>query len=119
VLVVDDDGDQLEMVKRSLKFFGFEVATTALPIGVSSITMDFAPHVVLFDVNIPALSGDRLLSIVRRHAPPQTRMVLFSACDEATLRRLATEVNADGWISKSVESAELARQLRKVCDKRR
>ena len=119
VLIVDDDTTQLAMVERSLKLQGFEVATTALPIGVSSIAMDFGPDIVLFDVNIPALSGDRLLSIVRRHAPAQTRLVLFSACDESTLRKLAADVKADGWISKSVEGSELARQLKKICEKGR
>ena len=117
VLVVDDDSQQLAMVERSLKLHGFEVATSLEPIGVSSIAMEFEPDVVLFDVNIPALSGDRLLSIVRRHTPARTRMVLFSACDVTTLRQLATDVKADGWITKSVEGIELARQLRKICEK--
>jgi DNA-binding response OmpR family regulator len=119
VLVVDDDRQQLAMVERSLKLHGFEVATSVEPIGVSSIAMEFEPDVVLFDVNIPALSGDRLLSIVRRHTPARTRMVLFSACDVSTLRRLANNVKADGWITKSVEGIELARQLRKICEKGR
>ena len=117
VLVVDDDNQQLAMVERSLRLHGFEVATSAEPIGVSSIAMEFEPDVVLFDVNIPALSGDRLLKIVRRHTPARTRMVLFSACDVSTLRRLASDVKADGWITKSVEGTELARQLRKICEK--
>jgi two-component system, OmpR family, response regulator len=117
VLVVDDDCQQLAMVERSLRLHGFEVATSAEPIGVSTLAMEFEPDVVLFDVNIPALSGDRLLSIVRRHTPARTRMVLFSACDVSTLRRLALDVKADGWITKSVEGTELARELRKIWEK--
>jgi two-component system, OmpR family, response regulator len=115
ILVVDDDPLQLEMIERLLRLDGFEVATTAATIGVSNMVREFHPHLVLFDAHMPALSGDRLLTIVRRHASPETKLVLFSACDETKLRRLATEAHADGWISKSSASGDLGQRLRQLC----
>jgi two-component system OmpR family response regulator len=112
ILVVDDDKLQLELVQRTLRVEGFEVMTCSSPIGVTNVVRSFAPHLVLMDVNIPALSGDRLIGIVRKGAPAATRFVLYSASDDSTLRRLCREVDADGWLSKSVTGSDLAMRLR-------
>ncbi len=74
--------------------------------------MSFAPRIVLVDVHIPALSGDRLIGISKKWAPQGTLFVLYSASDEARLRGLAREVEADGWISKSVTGSDLTAKLR-------
>lgn len=119
VLVVDDDAAQLSLLERSLRLEGFEVTTATGAIGVSALVRRFQPDLVLLDVNIPALSGDRLLEVVRRHAPSETKLVLFSACDEGHLRRLASEVSADGYISKSTAGLELAERIRRLCGSQR
>lgn len=114
-LIVDDDPAQLDLISRRLKLEGFEVQTSGSAFGASNLIRSFVPHVVLLDVNIPALSGDRLLSIARRVAAPETRFVLYSACDESKLRALAKETEADDWISKSTEMSLLAARLRRIC----
>lgn len=115
VLVVDDDALQLEMIQRALRLEGFDVTTTRAALGVSNLVRSFEPDAVLLDVNIPALTGDRLLTVARKHAPPSTRFFLYSACDESRLRALAAETGADGWISKSTGSTEVAARLRTAC----
>jgi len=119
VLVVDDDPTQLSLLERTLRLEGFEVTTATGAIGVSALVRRCQPDLVLLDVNIPALSGDRLLEVVRRHAPPDTKLVLYSACDEAHLRRLASDVQADGYISKSTAALDLAERIRRLCASQR
>ena len=114
VLVVDDDVLHLQLVERTLRGEKFDVQTCSNPIGVTNIVRSYQPHIVLMDVNIPALSGDRLLGIARKGAPAATRFFLHSASDATTLRALAKEVQADGWISKDVVGAALAAKLRQV-----
>lgn len=115
VLIVDDDAVQLEMIQRSLRLEGFDVTVTRAALGVSNLVRSFLPDAVLLDVNIPALTGDRLLTVARRHAPPATRFFLYSACDESKLRALAKETGADGWMSKSTGSTEVAARIRASC----
>ena len=115
VLIVDDDAMQLDMVSRRLRLEGFEVATAATSFGTSNLIRSFLPRVVLLDVNIPALAGDKLLAVARRFAPKETRFVLWSACDESKLRALAREAQADDWISKSTDLSIVADRLRKLC----
>jgi DNA-binding NarL/FixJ family response regulator len=66
--------------------------------------------VVLIDVNFPALKGDKVVSLARHNAPG-TKFILYSASDEARLRSLAIASGADGYLSKSVQGAELARKI--------
>ena len=114
VLVVDDEQIQLQLVERLLRGDGFDVMTCSSPIGVSNVVRSYAPHIVLLDVNIPALSGDRLLGIARKAAPPGTLFILYSASDDSHLRKLAREVEADGWISKSVTGSDLSNRIRQL-----
>ncbi len=114
VLVVDDDETQLEMVSRFLSG-EFEVQTSSSPIGVSNLVREFRPDVILVDVNIPALSGDRIVSLVRRNTQSKARLVLFSSSDVDHLRQLADSVSADGWIQKGLGPTELADRLRRIC----
>ncbi len=118
VLVVDDDALQIDLVARTLRADGFEVQTSIQSIGVSNVVRTFLPDLVLLDVNIPALSGDKLVALARKYANPGTRFILYSACDEGKLRSLAKESEADGWISKSVTGAALAARIRALLPRR-
>jgi two-component system, OmpR family, response regulator len=111
VLVVDDDVDQLMLLERTLHAYGFEVRTHRSSLGVSNLVRNVLPDLVLLDVNIPALSGDKVLVLARNQAPPSTRFILYSASDESKLRALALASDADGYISKSVQGEALARKL--------
>jgi DNA-binding response OmpR family regulator len=115
VLAVDDDAVQLEMIQRSLRLEGFEVSVARAALGVSNLIRSFVPDAVLLDVNIPTLTGDRLLAVARKHAPPTTRFFLYSACDESKLRALAKETGADGWMTKSTLFSDVAARIRAAC----
>lgn len=116
LLIVDDDEEQLDMVKRLLEAHRFDVRTTSSPIGVSNIARRFAPNVILIDVNQPALRGDRILSLVRKNTGSSAKLVLFSSLDPGELRELARSVEADGWISKGMDASELAKRLRRISE---
>ncbi|MBZ4418685.1 response regulator [Myxococcus sp. RHSTA-1-4] len=119
VLVVDDDQDQLVLAERTLSAFGFDVRTHRSSLGVSNLVRTSAPDLVLLDVNIPALSGDKVLALARAQAPAGTKFILFSASDESKLRALARASGADGYISKSVQGEELAQKLEAIHQKGR
>jgi two-component system OmpR family response regulator len=119
VLVVDDDFDQLMMLERSLSAHGFEVRVHRSSLGVSNLVRTTEPDLVLLDVNIPALSGDKVLGLARHQAPSTTRFILYSAADESNLRSLALASGADGYLCKSVQGEALVRKLLSVYKKSR
>lgn len=112
LLSVDDDPEQLEVLRRSLSIYGWEVHTHGSAMGVSNLVSNIAPDIVLLDVNFPALKGDRVIPLARSHAPKHTLFILYSNADESELRRRALESGADGFIPKSVQGAELDKRLR-------
>jgi DNA-binding response OmpR family regulator len=111
VLVVDDDPLQVELVERGLSRDGFEVR------GVTSIAdmvveaQRFAPRIVLIDVNMPDDPGGRAVAVAR-DAAPGVQIVLYSAWEESRLRVLASQLGADGFISKSDSVTSFGRRLR-------
>jgi two-component system OmpR family response regulator len=119
VLVVDDDADLLDLVARSLSAHGIEVETHTSALGVSNRVRDTVPDVVLIDVNFPSLKGDKVVSLARQQAPANTKFILYSASDEARLRSLAIASGADGYLSKSVQGAELAQKIAAIRQKSR
>lgn len=119
VLVVDDDPAHLLLVERSLQACGFEVQTHPTAFGVSHLVSTTAPDLVLLDVNIPALSGDRVLALAKARAPKDTQFILYSAADETKLRLLALESGADGYISKEVWGLDLGKRLLEIHQRRR
>ncbi|RKG96288.1 response regulator [Corallococcus carmarthensis] len=117
-LVVDDDPLVLELVERSISRYGFEVITTRAALGVANLLRTEQPDIVLLDVNIPALSGDRILGVVRQFAGPDTLFILYSSMDESKLRELVRASGADGYIPKGVTGPELALKLSGLHHKR-
>lgn len=112
VVVVDDDEGQLRLVASMLRSDGFDVATAEVPFGASNLVRQFRPDIVLLDMQLPGLSGDRLLEVIREVAEKSTQLVLYSAADKDILRSRAQRVGADGWIQKDFAEGALAQQLR-------
>lgn len=112
LLAVDDDRDYLDLLRRSLSIYGWEVHTHNSAMGVSNLVSSITPDIVLLDVNIPALKGDRVIPLARPLAPKHTLFILYSNADENELRKRALESGADGFIPKSVQGAELDKRLR-------
>ncbi|MEL6338486.1 MAG: response regulator [Myxococcota bacterium] len=116
VVVVDDNEEQLRMVSRLLRMEGFEVETSMTPFGVSNLVRTFVPDAVLIDLHMPALSGDKILELLRKNFSIRLpKLFLYSSADEADLKRLAEENGADGWIVKGTPPGVVAARIRDAC----
>jgi DNA-binding NarL/FixJ family response regulator len=74
-------------------------------LGTSAEILRERPDVVLLDVNMPALSGDQLLRVIRDSSLArqdwEPQFIFVSANDATTLERLVKETGAFGAIEKS------------------
>ena len=111
VLIVDDDELTRELVSRALSSDRFEVASAIDATAIPNATSSFVPDIVLADVNIPGVAPGETVAVVRSLLPAGTRVVLFSASDDAELRRLAKRVQADGWLSKGTSILDLGARI--------
>lgn len=109
ILIVDDDPDVIDRVTQLLED-DYEVRSTMDWGELNQIFFREGVDLILMDVNLPVLRGDQLTTIFKR-GTQDTKIILFSSEDPDTLRRLASETNADGFLSKSTRGADLIRNI--------
>lgn len=101
ILIIDDDPAHLNAARGILEAEGYEVFTQSQPFGSTNTVIHVQPDLVLLDVNMPALSGDRLAEVLRANGRTRNVMlVLHSSNDEDHLRTTARRLGLDGYICK-------------------
>jgi PleD family two-component response regulator len=101
ILIVDDDQAHLSSTKGILEAEGYDVYTHDQPFGSTTAIMKLRPHLVLLDVNMPGLSGEKLADVYRGNASIRdVRVVLYSSNDEDWLRAAARRLQLDGYVCK-------------------
>lgn len=101
VLVVDDDEMHLYTTKELLQNDRIEVSTHKNWLGVTNRVRDFEPDLVLLDINMPGLSGDKLSAIIKPYCDAtRTPIVFHSSNDEDSLRELVENHGVSGYICK-------------------
>ena len=105
ILIIDDDPTHLNAARGILEAEGYEVFTQSQPFGSTNTVIHVQPDLVLLDVNMPALSGDRLAEVLRANGRTRNVMlVLHSSNDEDHLRTTARRLGLDGYICKGSPS---------------
>jgi CheY-like chemotaxis protein len=111
ILVVDDDAAHLTVTKELLEAEGYDVLVHATAFGATEKVITERPALVLVDVNMPALSGEGLVTVLRgRPQTKETRVMLYSSNDEDALRRAADRLRTAGYICKG-DPDELRRKV--------
>jgi DNA-binding NarL/FixJ family response regulator len=77
---------------------------------VEKIQVD-PPDVSLIDIDMPGISGIRVIRIIRK-AHPQMKIIVLSTYDDKTCIHAAMQAGADGYVLKCVEVAELVRIMK-------
>lgn len=113
VLVVDDNEIVLELVRMHLEDQGFEVETVQSAFQMPQAIRNAQPDVILLDVKMPALRGDKAARILaERSFSKHIPVVLFSDLDEAELAALVAETGAAGFVRKTANAELLANVIR-------
>ena len=115
VLLADDHGDIVDMLRFALSVYGsFEVVGSASD-GRQAVDLaiDLQPDVAVLDLMMPALSGFDAIPLIRSGAPA-TRIVVLSAVDDPESRVRAIEAGADLYLVKGVLPREMARMVREL-----
>lgn len=115
VLVIDDDDIARELIVSILQSAGFSVYDLPSPIGATRSIVDNEITVVVLDLLMPVLSGDKLAKMLRSNARLSNLViVLVSSSDLNDLRRLAVKVNANAVVPKSQLRKELVPAIKEA-----
>ena len=67
ILIVDDDATNVELLKDTLSLNGYtQVIGTTDPRGVLTLLVEYAPDLVILDLNMPELNGFELLNMIQQ-----------------------------------------------------
>ena len=115
VLIVDDSETCIEVAREALEVAGYVVYSLQDPFGLAEAVRRHAPAIVLLDVNMPALDGDRLLrATARMDILARTKVVLYSSLPDDVLAAHVRLSGAHGYIRKSSQTRDLVDRVRKV-----
>ncbi|GHD48802.1 response regulator [Mycetocola manganoxydans] len=106
VLVVEDDLDVLFYVQTILTRKGFDVRALSDPLTARRNTVEFAPDVVITDIEMPGMTGLDLIAEVR-DAQPGTPVVVMTAHVSVSYAVSALRNAADEFLTKPIASAEM------------
>lgn len=112
VLIVDDDEALLSTAAQLVERAGFEATTCSAHTNRLNLIRDARPDLVLMDVNMPFLPGTEVAKLMKEVPELEgVRVVLFSSNDEWSLRRMAREVGATGFIPKNSMASDFTVRL--------
>jgi CheY-like chemotaxis protein len=115
ILVIDDEAVSLAMTSDMLQEAGYEVETADSALAANEhIYGSFSPDIILMDVMMPFLDGDRKISLMRkREASRNIPVILMSSKPEAELETIARNSGADAFLTKPLEKSSLVAAIRR------
>jgi DNA-binding response OmpR family regulator len=112
VLVVDDDRLAREKVKSMLAGMGFRCMATEEWPEISKIVAAEDVEVILMDIEMPHLSGDRIASVLLKRLENPPRILLHSSRSEGELATQAELIGAHGYVQKGMDAQEYEQRIR-------
>ena len=102
ILLIDDDEIAREFLASLLRDGGHVVHELPSPIGATRAILANAIEVVVLDIFMPQMDGDKSAKMLRENPRLQgIAIVLVSSCEPAQLEEIAKRVKADAVVSKA------------------
>lgn len=116
VLIVEDEPSTLLLIDHVLSKAGYRTRKAANGAGfVGAIKLPPVPDLILLDLEMPDISGFRILAKLRQH--PQTKgipVVILSAHSEPKVVFQGMSLGANGYISKPTQAGILLQAVKAV-----
>jgi two-component system response regulator MprA len=116
VLVVEDDEEIADVLRRSLRQEGHEVRTAGDGVEALDAAVEFVPDLVILDLGLPRLDGVEVLRRLR--AEGDVPILIVTARSETEDRVGGLDSGADDYITKPFERQELLARIRALLRRR-
>ncbi len=116
VLVVEDDREIADVLRRALGMADYEVRVAGDGEAALEAASDFAPDAVVLDLGLPKLDG---LEVARRlRSEGDVPILVLTARDAVEARVKGLDAGADDYLVKPFERAELLARVRALLRRR-
>jgi len=116
VLVVEDDAEIADVLRRSLRNEGYEVRTSADGVEALDAAAGFVPDLVVLDLGLPRLDGVEVCRQLRRDG--DVPILMLTARAETEDRVTGLDSGADDYLVKPFERQELLARIRALLRRR-
>lgn len=107
VLVIDDDPLVLEVVRQRLASDGHTVVVREDSLGTNRAVREEDPDVVLLDITMPAINGERIIELLQRdRSIAHTPVIVHSSMSTEQVEELLGDTKTVGIITKTSSDAE-------------
>src|SRR5689334_25281147 len=116
VLLVEDDAEIADVLRRSLRNEGYEVRTSADGTEALDVAAGFFPDLVVLDLGLPGLDG---IEVCRRlRSDGDVPILMLTARAETEDRVTGLDSGADDYLVKPFERLELLARIRALLRRR-
>jgi CheY-like chemotaxis protein len=117
LLLIDDSEIVLAVEQDLLSKAGFEVRAVSSLRAFLNALLDWKPHIIITDLNMPEMSGVELCQWLRQQVnTARIPIVLCSSTPAVKLEEIARTVGADAYLSKEAGLDALPERLHTLCD---
>ncbi len=102
ILVVDDEIDVCNTLKKFLTSKGYEVYTALDGMTAVSKVKELRPHIVLLDIMMPGMGGIATLKEIKK-IDPAIGVIMVTAIVDEELAKKAIELGAHEYIMKPLD----------------
>ena len=116
VLVVEDDVEIADVLRRSLRQEGHDVRTAGDGVEALEVAREFLPDLVILDLGLPRLDGVEVCKRLREDG--DVSILMLTARSETEDRVAGLDSGADDYIVKPFERQELLARMRALLRRR-
>ncbi|WP_157068776.1 response regulator [Sandaracinus amylolyticus] len=117
VLVVDDEIEILESLRRTLRGESYRLVTTTSPHEALESVRAGEVDVVISDIDMPEMSGIELVAEIRRVAPDVVRVLLTGDASLPSALSAINEGEVHRYLTKPWDKHELRAMLRQALER--
>jgi two-component system, OmpR family, alkaline phosphatase synthesis response regulator PhoP len=111
ILIVDDEGDFIELVKFRLSALGCEFLVASDGIQALSQARQFKPDLILLDILLPDLDGISVCEILKRQPATKKIPIIFMSALSAGVTRRTVAIQAEDFFTKPLDLPRLERRV--------
>ncbi|MDH5676139.1 MAG: response regulator [Myxococcales bacterium] len=107
ILVIDDSDICLTLARDALEQAGYDVVAASSPLGATRLLRASNAAAVVLDVAMPAMNGDKLVTLLKRASKVPVPILLHSDRPSSEIHSLAAACGASAAIEKAPDCAPL------------
>ncbi len=111
ILIVDDEGDFIELVKFRLANLHCEFLVANDGVHALSQARESKPDLILLDILLPDLDGLSVCEILRRQPATKKIPIIFMSALSSNVTRRTAAMNADDFFTKPLDLNRLEKRI--------